>query len=987
VKLVLLIEDTLSHQETILRALTDPKGTSIIFDVRLATTGTEALDILDSTKVDAIILDDSLPDMDALHLLSEISLKNGAPPIIMVTSNANERKAVAAMKRGALDYIVKSGEFERTLPMVLERAIETSGLEERIKVSERQYRELLEHSNDAIYILIGDRFRYVNQKFAEMFGWSIEQLIEEDLDYRTLIAPESRPLVEQRGERVRANQPLPTRYEFKAVRKNGQIFDVEVSVSYIEFDGQHAVLGIANDITARKLYEKTLLRKNHELSVLNAVAEAITQVRDLSAILEGVVERLIELLEVDGAGIAILDSSGDRFSSVHYRGTSETFIREMRSRDPRLGVLGLALETQELQVIEDIRSDDRMKHEAAVREGFRSAVALPLVSHERCSGVITVFTRERRFFAEEDISLFIAVARQIAVAIENARLYKKAREGIARLQALSEIARAIGSTLDVEGVFRIVGDRLQRLVPYRRIALNILRRDSVHFSVRTIDRPATGEAPVVRLHEPLKLIEGSPLHQALQSQHTVVVEHRRPVASLHPAYPEDEDVISAVVPIVADKTTLGVFVVSSDDGHAFRDRDLDLLRDLAAHMAISLKNARVFQDLERAYKELKDAKDQVVRSEKLQSLGELAAGVAHDFNNVLSAILGRAQMLALMLKDSEMLKSVRVIEKAALDGAGTVRRIQEFAKEKSEGEFVPINLNSIVRDAVDLTTTRVNDLGIGIDMQVELGEVALILGNPTELREVLTNLIYNAIDAMPHGGRLSVRTGAAADLSDAARSWFEVEDTGIGMDEETQRKIFDPFFTTKGTRGTGLGMSVSYGIVQRHRGEFAIASAKGQGTAIRVDFPSENGGAAEAAGALEAERHASDKPLRTARILVIDDDLAVRDVLADILRTGAHHVVAAATGQEGIELFKGAEFDIVFTDLGMPGMDGWEVAAGIKSISPRTPVGLITGWGSSIDDQQLASRGVDLIVSKPFRFNQVLELVAEAIEIRSRLGG
>jgi signal transduction histidine kinase/ActR/RegA family two-component response regulator len=455
----------------------------------------------------------------------------------------------------------------------------------------------------------------------------------------------------------------------------------------------------------------------------------------------------------------------------------------------------------------------------------------------------------------------------------------------------------------------------------------------------------------------------------------------RPLAEKHPAYPKEDEVLSAVVPIVADKTTLGVFVVSTEDRNGFRERDLDLLRDLAAHMAISLKNARVFQELERAYKEIRDAKDQLVRSEKLHSLGELAAGVAHDFNNVLSAILGRAQMLNVMLRDQEVLKSVRVIEKAALDGAGTVRRIQEFAKEKSEGEFTPLNLNALVRDAVDLTTHRVNELGLGIDMQVHPGEVGAVLGNPTELREVLTNLIYNAIDAMPHGGRLSVRTG-----SEAERAWFEVEDTGIGMDEETQNKIFDPFFTTKGARGTGLGMSVSYGIVQRHRGAFTVVSQKGVGTRIRVDFTTHDA-RGDFSGVEEARPRVAEKPQSGARILVIDDDIAVRDVLADILRTGDHHVVAAATGQEGIELFKGSEFDIVFTDLGMPGMDGWQVALGIKSLSPHTPVGLITGWGSTIDDQQLKDRGVDLIVAKPFRFNQVLELVAEAIEIKSRLVG
>lgn len=974
--------------------------------VLAAASAAEALRTLAASPVDAVVLDDALPDAGAL--LSGLARHPSAPPLVVLTEAPDEARCAELLELGAADYLPRSADA-LALPFAVARAIRSARLEARVKDSEDQFRALIDASSDAIYILVQDQFLYVNQRFAELFDYDRRVLTAPGFDSRMLIDPRSRLLVEERVRRAREGKPLPSRYEFRGLRRDGRGFDVEVSVSYIRYRGEAAVLGILQDITARKAYESALLRKNHELSVLNAVAEAITQARDLGGILEGVVERLIELLEVDAAGISILDDTGERFASVHYRGASETFVREMRARSPSAGVIGLALRTGTLQVIEDIEGDTRLEHAPSAREGFRSAVALPLSTHERRGGVVTVFTRKRRTFAPEDVQLFVAVARQLAVAIENARLYRKAQQGIARLQALSEIARAIGTTLEVEGVFRIVGERLQALVPYRRIGLLILRPDGWRFSVRTIDHPAPGEALAVRLHEPLVVDERSSFVRILLGGEIVVLPPGE--LRLAHAFAPDPRWFSALVPIFADQAAMGVFVVSADPLPAmesesacggmapFQARDLDLLRDLAAHMAISLKNARVFQDLQGAYRELMDAKDRLVRSEKLQSLGEMAAGVAHDFNNVLSAILGRTQMLARQIEEPAHQRSLEVIERAALDAAGTVRRIQEFAKAKADAEFVDVHLNALVRDAVELCTTRVDELGVGIELQVQLGEVAPVRGNPAELREVLTNLIYNAIDAMPHGGRLAIRTGTdrafgehtpgdSGSLRPESRPWVEVEDTGIGMDEETQHRIFDPFFTTKGARGTGLGLSVSYGIVQRHRGEFTLRSRRGEGSVVRVLFP-----AAEPRTTVDT-RDLTPLPevipnLGTAdqlRILVIDDDVAVRDVLADILRSGEHRVETAASGEEGLALFDRDHFDVVLTDLGMPGMSGWEVAKGIKARRSATPVGLITGWGASLEDQNLAARGVDLVVAKPFRLDQVLASVKEAARLGARFG-
>ena len=848
---------------------------------------------------------------------------------------------------------------------------------------------LLQAANDAIYVLEHGRFVYVNRRFVELFGYNESEVLSPTFDLWRLIHPDDRAGIESRRLLTASGAPLPSRYEFKAVTRDKRLLHVENSVSYLRQDGRVAVLGVLQDVSARKAYEQQLLRNNHELSVTNVVADAITEVQDLGKIIEEVVERLIEVLGVDAAGVSILDDSKERFTSTHYRGTSETFIRAMRQRTPLSGVLGLAYRTRSIQIIEDLDTDGRLEFGAAVQEGFRSAVAVPLISkapphreaeaaaqawplpsiarddtvgRRQCSGVVSVFTRQRRRFDREDIDLFIRVARQIAVAIENARLYRSAAEGMARLQALSEITRAISSTLDVEGVFRIVGDRLQPLIDYTAIDLLILDDVEAVFRVRRIERPPAGTSPVVRLQESREIDGDTTLTAALNGSRTVL----RIAPSAHGGQ-------QAVVPILADQQPVGLFLVTARD--AFREKDLQLLKDLAAHMAISLRNARTFSALERAYRELKDAKDQLVRAEKLQALGEMAAGVAHDFNNVLSAILGRAQMLEVMLKDPDHLRSVKIIATAALDAAGTVRRIQAFAKDKPESPLGPVTLNPIVREAIDRAAPLVANPSRAVELLMDLGEVPQVLGDPVELREALANLIHNALDAMPHGGRLTVRTGVDGG------PWFEVADSGIGMDPETANKIFDPFFSTKGDQGSGLGLSVTYAIVQRHGGRFEVDSARNRGTRIRVyleeahiseDWPTLTDAATNPGIEAEMPRHG-------ARVLLIEDDVAVRDVLADILRTGDHRVVAAANGPEGLRHFAEGEFDMVLTDLGMPEMDGWAVAQAVKAQRPDVPVGLITGWGGDLGAADLTARGIDVLVAKPVRFEDVLKAVDTAL--------
>jgi len=242
-----------------------------------------------------------------------------------------------------------------------------------------------------------------------------------------------------------------------------------------------------------------------------------------------------------------------------------------------------------------------------------------------------------------------------------------------------------------------------------------------------------------------------------------------------------------------------------------------------------------------------------------------------------------------------------------------------------------------------------------------------VAGSASELREVFVNLVNNAIDALPQGGEINLRT-----FMNNGHVVGIVRDNGVGIPKDIQGKIFDPFFTTKGVQSTGLGMSASYGIVARHHGTITVESVEGKGTTFTVKIPQH-----EATVQENKEVEILPEQKRKATILVVEDEEDVRELLKDILTDGGHVVEFTPDGEKAIELFQQKKFDLVFTDLGMPGMSGWQVAENIKKIRQETPVALITGWEVKQKERELKESGVDLVVKKPFRVNEVLQLVQD----------
>ncbi|HEX3142457.1 MAG TPA: PAS domain S-box protein [Pyrinomonadaceae bacterium] len=368
--------------------------------------------------------------------------------------------------------------------------------------------------------------------------------------------------------------------------------------------------------------------------------------------------------------------------------------------------------------------------------------------------------------------------------------------------------------------------------------------------------------------------------------------------------------------------------------------------------------------------EQKEERDRAARADKLRALGQLASGVAHDFNNSLAAILGRAQLILRRVKDEELLRSLGIIVTAAEDAAATVRRIQTFARKSVATELEMLDVGNLMRDAIEFTRTRWQNeaLAAGIDINVTLqaDPECFTLGNASELREVFVNLIVNAVDAMPNGGSLKLCCRREDD-----RIKLRFADTGTGIKEEIRERIFEPFYTTKGVHGTGLGLAVSYGIIERHGGMISVESQLGKGSIFNIDLPfvqqhREKNNAAEGT--------ASMKPLS---ILVIDDEEFVRETLGEILAALTHEVQTVDSGRAALEKIATSQFDVVFTDLAMPEMDGWETARAIRKTNPNLPVVLVTGYGATAEAPAGEQNLVDAIIGKPFAFDQVTAVLAK----------
>jgi PAS domain S-box-containing protein len=795
--------------------------------------------------------------------------------------------------------------------------------------------------------------------------------------------------------------------------------------------------GIA--IRQAELYQKAEATSARQ-ALINRLSLAIRASLSLPEVLNTATHELGRALAASRVHLHLYDPANPVSQLEHeYVAPHASSIRHIdASYDDPLGQR--LLRTQEPLVVDDALNytSGTPTFSAYVRQqaayaGLRSQIAYPLIVNERFRGALCIHQTERvRHWTEEELALVEAVAAQLATGIAQAELFeltKRAKkEWETTFDAMSDgifIFDQTGKLIRANRAGAAMEDTWPHLLLGRQCC-DILRthgdEECIVEKCLKDGRSVTTEVTPERFNRPL-LVTVEPISEQgrgnvgavctardlseLRKAEAMAREHqslltnilesvREPICAIDPTgyfmwlnsathnaggYRPDDLIGHHFLELIypADREIARAYFESALKGETQSYEVRYHTRDGEVRYAL-FDNAPLVIDeritgvlgIMRDVTEQKQQRQRVAQADKLRALGQLASGVAHDFNNALAAVLGRAQLMRRQIKDEAITRNLDIIQTAAEDAAATVRRIQTFARQSQGTEFEMLDASKLLRDAVEITRTRWENearmRGLHYEVELDAAPQSFVSGNASELREVFVNLIVNAVDAMPFGGRLSI----SCERADSHRR-LRFADTGTGMTEDVREKIFEPFYTTKGAQGTGLGLSVSYGIIERHGGSISVESEIGHGSTFLIDLP--------AARAARADSHdiAQEQTSTPAlSILVVDDEQVVRETLSEMLVVMEHRVTSVGSGPEALErLTRGEHFDLVFTDLSMPEMDGWEVAREIRRRWPEVAIALVTGYGKGTEPPSGEKNLIDGVVGKPFDFTEVSEAIAQ----------
>ncbi len=719
-----------------------------------------------------------------------------------------------------------------------------------------------------------------------------------------------------------------------------------------------------------RLYEgrETRAARLRALARLNQI---ISSSLDVDEVLRSIARAAAELIDAPFVAISIADEAT---RTLVQRAFSDDRLGADRPDTVRRygegGTGWVAVHRRPLNV-PDVFADDRIQSREWFRaHGLRSCLTLPILFQESLLGVLMLCGREAFRLGADDSDLLDGFVAQAAVALRNARLYGGQQERASRLRTLTRLNQLVSSSLDMRHVLGGIARAAAELMSAPFVSFWLVDPETQTLRVGAVsDEEMWRDYPAGEL----AFDEAGVLGEVATTGRAVEIPD---VASdqrvLAPRWFAAHGLTSYLgLPITFQGSVLAVLNVNGRAPFRGSDADYDLLEIFAAQAAVAIRNARLFEELSVAHERLAKSQDQMVQTERLRALGEMAAGVAHDFNNLLAVILGRTDLLLRRVDDTDTVAALEAVRQAARDGADTVRRIQEFTRTRTTRPFGRVAISPLVGQVVELTRPRWKDeaqsRGVDYRVTVDAVDAPPVAGRPEELREIFTNLLNNALDAMPGGGRCHFRVTATD-----GEVIVTVEDTGSGMTEEVRRRVFEPFFTTKGPSGNGLGLAVVWGVVTRHGGSIDVASEPGAGSTFTVRLPV----ASDVVEPAPAPPPAVEPSTAPARILVIDDEPAVRTVLAKMLEDGGHQVAQAADGAEALARCERETFDLVLSDVSMPRLSGWEVAAACRERFPLLPVGLITGWGDQLDPGQLDRHGVRFVVAKPFEQADLLKMVS-----------
>lgn len=810
--------------------------------------------------------------------------------------------------------------------------------EKQLRASEEKYRQLVELAQEGIWTIdTKAKTAFVNPRMAEMLGYSEAEMLGrllfdfmEEQDVKL-----ARENIERRMRGIREQ------HDFEFRRKDGtRLYASLETTPLTDEQGQYnGALVMVSDITTRRLAEEALRTSEKNLwAILSATTDSIF------------------LMDVEGTVLTMNEASARRL---------KTTVEEITGQN----------------VYEFIPADVGKSRKKKVDEVLRTGRPVNFIDHRW--GV----WMDQTIYPILDVNGQKVV--RLAIFAQDITARKRAEEDLLRqlkhTALLNDIVRATMARVDLDSVFRTALEQLETHLPVDFSIIALQSSSNEALTVATYGQKSHKRCAQLDLSSG----QGFPLREMnpenwLNWQQTL---HYYPELTQfdHPmARRISQTGLHAIVvlPLLTPNNgPLGLLTLGREPANSFVPRELEFLAQVSEHVSLAIQHIHLYQKLHTAYEDLRQSQENILKVERLRALGQMASGIAHDINNALVPILGFADVL--MLRNPNLGEDARKylehIKLAGEDISRIVHRMREFYRPRSEQEpLAAVDLNQIMSQVIEMTRPQWRDIpqeqAIPITVETDLAAgLPQIQGIESELRQALTNLIINAVQAMPQGGTLTLRTRQLT-------GWIaaEVIDTGTGMDEKTRRRCLEPFFTTKGQQGSGLGLSMVYGMIQRHNGSIEIDSALGQGTTIRLLFPVHIETSPDRVGVAISE------PIVPAlRILCVDDDPRVRNLLDELLTYEGHQPTLTDGGEAAIKLFQqalaqGRPFDVVMTDLGMPYVGGREVARAVKQSAPQTPVILLSGWGRQMLDQYDLPSGVDVVLSKPVTISVIRGALAQA---------
>ncbi len=941
-------------------------------------------------------------------------------------------------------------------------AFHNSRLYENLQRSESLYRLVLENVNDpVIFVGTDGKLLFVNPKFEELTGYMAEEALGREFQF--LIHPDDVQLVSGYYRGRMAGKEVPNRYEFRFVRKSGEVRTVDYNVTAISEDGKiTGLLGVARDVTDDIIARKNLETKTQQLQQLLDINMMLMHSRNFNELLEKLIASAREALPQADAGVVLIY---DRSSRLLMPNGTVGYPKELEAAfvlRPDEGWIKTVFGEGSSLIIEDVKSYPMPEAllNLPAEYSVKSCIAAPLMVDNEVLGIISLDSFGRTgAFGGEQLHFLEAIAHLAALALKKEQMHSEMKESESRYRTITESSSDLIVISDDRGVIEFCNERFfetfgSRAMSARGKMLVDFFEEGSRESITEIMRTANPE----KKHRLTARIEG------LQHHFDVVSSRLKTEAALpklilflndvsdvvrtgdwmERAYEvglkrTGVDLVESYLDLLSDVSNaelvyIGEYDETNDSSVAqaakVGDKYLhtlgfsgvkDLLRNdpkdigriedifrneigwrsffatsievnkkcvgviiLASERLINMDRAqmsilqlikqRLAFEYERQVSETETRRleEQLRHSQKMESLGTLAGGVAHDFNNILGAILGYAGLLRLELKNNQKLtKYLDTVEKSAARAAELTKQLLGFARG-GKTTVMSVDFNRICKETVELTRKMIEkNVEVSLDLYPGLPAVE---GDESQLSQVMMNLAINARDAMPNGGRLKISTSvmrrdhrpdAGISLDDKDYVVVKVTDNGHGISKENQSRIFEPFFTTKPKgKGTGLGLSMVYGIVKNHGGDIAVESELGRGTTFRIFLPatSQKVVARSHRPGNDVERIVTDKVS-----LVVDDELEIRDMLTDSLSRFGFTVIAVESGEKALEQIRSSNrIDVVVLDMIMPGMDGRETYFEIRKLRPEIPVFVSTGYSSEGRVQDIMNNGGAGLLHKPF---------------------